>query len=168
QRLDGILARRGPLEKDRHDKIALYLRHGLLNEERLARGELSSGRLAELLRQADSELPVEDSADIASIAPASDDEPEVGEPALDELLPRSEAPESEAPESDAQLEAAASEEREDATTASDTDAEEAAPAAQAKPALEKKYLEAAVTYYRVVFDSLEPENEDAIAGLTRV
>lgn len=171
ERLDGILARRGPLEKDRHDKIALYLRHGLLNEERLAHGELSSGRLGELLRQADSELPPDEATEIASIAPASDDEPQVGdEPALDELLPRSDAPPSEAPESDAAPESEpASSERKDETEASDADdQQEVAAPGEAKPALEKKYLEAAVTYYRVVFDSLEPENEDAIAGLTRV
>lgn len=150
--LDRILGRRGPLEKDRHDRISLYLRRGQLNEEKLARGQKSKGRLSELLKEAESEFP--EAADITSIPPSEDRPEAASEPALDDLLPVSEAPGEFALES--------------VPPAAEAEPGEEVPVEAAADVPVTVFLEAAVTAYRVVFDDLEPENEDAIAGLTRV
>lgn len=152
--LNKILNRRGPLEKDRHDRVGLYLRLGQLNEEKLARGQKTKGRLAVLHKAAESEFPEAD--DITSIAPAEEQVEAASEPALDDLLPVSEAP------GDLSLESVppASEPPPESEVRPEVTDEGATP--------DRKFLEDAVTAYRVVFDDLEPANEDASEGLVRV
>jgi golgin subfamily B member 1 len=147
--LAATLEKRAPLLTHKSDQVASYLKLGHLYEEKLARGERSSGELDRKIAQANLEL--ETQAEPISLGPPPSEESTViAEPSLDELIPSSRPPldiESVAPVSS----------ESDETTG-----------IEAAPEIRRESLKDATRAYRVVFDKLEPDNEDAIASLTRV
>lgn len=151
--LASTLEKRAPLLSHKSDQVSSYLKLGHLYEEKLAHGHKSSGELARRIDQANAELDTY--AEPISLGPPPSDESTVikestlEEPSLDELVP------SERAMAEVESVAPISADGEDATRV-------------AAPEIDRQSLKDATRAYRVVFDKLEPDNEDAIAGLTRV
>lgn len=160
-----VLEVRAKAVEDDFDKVELYLRLGHTYEEKLAplgdggtvdRSVLGgSGELSR--RAASSEATEVLSADDEELL--TDEEAQVTEPSLDDLFPA---------EAEADL---------DAEPAAEDFAQPAAGLVQVDGApstkpetgpLNSERLQDAIRAYRVVFDGLEPENQDAIESLERV
>lgn len=148
--LAGILEQRAAAAQDEFEKVELYLRLGSIYEERLAEGP-SAPPIAE--------APPAD-VELGDLLPAETEVGEGGEFEGGEL----DAGEPEAGELDAGeldgvvLDAGVVEESEEAIEAAPVDA---APSAAG-------HLQDAIRAYRVIFDELQPDNQDAIDALARI
>jgi len=170
--LAGVLETRAKAVEDEFDKVELYLRLGHTYEEKLApagssqvsMAALSAGA-AEIIEDAPDELIEEAGDELDVVEEAGADE--VFEPSLDDLLPAENVEdEVSLDEDDASSEVAEASELEEVV---DEVVEESSPEELLSAGdFDRARLDDAVRAYRVVFDELQKDNEDAIESLARI
>lgn len=158
--LAAILETRARAVEDDFDKVELFLRLGHTYEEKLAPvGAVYASTLslkaaaADIIEDATSELEAEEELT-----------QEAAEPSLDDLFPETRS------EEDAEVEEEFLEE-EAASVASLEEIASDEPDASGRPSLadfNREHLDNAIRAFRVVFDELQKENEDAIESLERL
>ena len=163
-----VLEVRAKAAEEEFEQVDLYLRLGHTYEEKLAPLG-AAGALSPAPKELESALRSKAPAPPSSTRAASRLLPEELEPSLDDLLPADDDEELEAlaasaEEADEDLAAAA----EFVTEPPDADEDESTGAlADGAPAYNQERLQDAIVAYRVVFDTLQKDNQDAIESLER-
>ncbi len=164
--LAAILETRARAVSDEFDKVELYLRLGATYEERLA--PVGSSQVSAIALSAAAGDIIEEAVEVVDGLEDGDVAVEAQlEPSLDDLLPPS-VSEDEVEEVDAEVEVDSLVVDEEVELASGSSEEKTSSTGLNLSELIRERLDDAIRAYRVIFDEVQKDNEDAISALERL